>query len=82
MSRYRGNRQRCPHCVITYKQFNTGLTYAMVFDMMKDYSDDPRNWKYKRRHTVLGYWHSVKKRMWKEHFGECKKAKDYDEVPF
>jgi len=34
--------------------------------MMKDNSDDPKDWRYKRRRTVLGFWHQLKRDMYEE----------------
>lgn len=67
MSRYRGNADECPHCGMKYGRFTTGLRYYDVFLMLKDYSNDPSDWTYKRRGTVLGKWHQIKKQMWEYH---------------
>ena len=32
---------------------------------------DYEKWKYKRRNTVLGLWHQIKKSMWQEHLYYC-----------
>lgn len=45
---------------IDYDDFRTGLTFAEVRQMLWVHSDDPRDWRYKRRRTVLGLWHSIK----------------------
>jgi hypothetical protein len=34
-----------------YDKFRTGLTYDQVYDMMRDGSEDSKDWRYKRRHT-------------------------------
>ena len=70
MSNYHGNDETCPHCGMRYKALNTGLNYQAVHDQLKDNSTDPDDWKYKRRHTVLGYWHQLKKAAWKYHTEE------------
>lgn len=67
MSRYRGNGDKCPHCGITYRRFPTGLTFAEVRVMLWSPEDDPNTWRYKRRRTVLGYWHMLKLEWWKYH---------------
>lgn len=67
MSRYRGNNQECPHCGVRYAEFNTGLRYADVYLWFVNDDPDPANWKYKRRHTILGRWHQHKKEMWNYH---------------
>ena len=45
---------------MTYDAFRTGLTYRDVYYML---------WtrKYKRRHTVLGFWYQIKQEMWREY---------------
>lgn len=76
----------CPVCGFAYKKMRTGLTYQAVFDMLKDNSDDPADWKYKRRGTVLGYWHSLKREWWELHLIECEKSAEFEQqlaaVPF
>lgn len=62
-----------------YRQLNTGLTYQAVHDMMKDYRDDPADWTYKRRHTVLGKWHQLKKEMWAYHLWECEQQRRFEQ---
>lgn len=32
---------------------------------------DPSEWRYKRRGTVLGLWHSIKQDMWEHHKEMC-----------
>lgn len=75
MSRYHGNGQACPHCGLTYGRFRTGFSYYSVFEYLKDYSDDSSEWRYKRRATVLGAWHQIKREMWFAHveMGGCEK---------
>ena len=43
-----------------YDKFRTGLTYQTVWEMMRDESEDPSDWRHKRRGTVLGMWHQLK----------------------
>ncbi len=52
---------------LTYDEFRTGLTFREVRRMLWVHSDDPRDWKYKRRHTVLGLWHSIKRGLWERY---------------
>jgi hypothetical protein len=47
--------------------------------MLADYSPDRGEWKYKRRHTVLGKLFQIKQEMWSQHLDECGKE---DVVPF
>jgi len=73
MSNYVGNSETCKHCGITYKDFRSGFTYREVYVMLMDYSEDNADWKYKRRNTILGKWHQMKKEAWAHHRddGEC-----------
>ena len=45
---------------ISYDQFRTGLSYAVVYEMLWDR-------KYKRRSGVLGYWRQLKKEAYEEY---------------
>lgn len=73
-----------------YHELRTGMTYRDVYAMLWSGSDNPEDWRYKRRHTVLGFWHELKLSMWQEHLYMCEKqaeyeaeqAEDEDEVPF
>lgn len=68
MSRYHGNSCQCPNCGTTYGKFRTGMTYRDAYQMA---------WcrPHKRRHTVLGIWHQVKRELWEEHLGRCEDNK-------
>lgn len=57
MSQYSGNGERCPGCGTTYGQTRTGLSYRDVWLMLWHATE----FRYKRRGTVLGLWHSIKK---------------------
>lgn len=71
MSTYKGNADKCPHgCGLTYRRLKTGMSYYDVFVMLMDYSTDSGDWTYKRRNTVLGKWHEIKKSMWEYHCDE------------
>jgi hypothetical protein len=66
-----GRDKNCPHgCGLNYRKLRTGLKYLDVYTMLMDYSDDPADWKNKRRGTVLGKWHEFKKQMWSHHVDE------------
>ena len=93
MSTFRGNADRCPHgCGLTYRKLKTGLRYHDIFVLLMDYSEDPDEWKYKRRHTVLGKWFEIKQQMWQYHCDEggCDRdprnlevvREDEDPIPF
>ena len=62
---------KCPKCGLTYKDFRTGETFQSIKDMLWTASEDPSDWKYKRRHTVLGRWHMLKQQMWNDHVEQC-----------
>jgi len=62
-----------------YKDFRTGTTYDEVWLSMSDNSPDPRDWKYKKRNTVMGKWFQIKQEMWKKHIKECGIQKQWDE---
>lgn len=58
---------RGPDAPLTYEQFRTGLTFREVRRMLWVHSDDPRDWKYKRRRTVLGFWRQLKLQLWAQY---------------
>lgn len=80
MSRYRGNGRTCPTCGITYGDFRCLLvtTYREAFECLMDGSEDPADWRYKRRGTVLGYWHMIKLQEWEQHIKDCEEAAAYE----
>ncbi len=57
----------------------TGYTFAEVKDMLWVGSEDPADWRYKRRNTVLGHWRSLKLAMWEIHLGECEQQKEAED---
>ena len=73
MSCYSGNGDRCPYCELSYRDFRTGFTYRGIFELMMDCETDPKLWRNKRRRTVLGKWHQLKRELWTEHteLGAC-----------
>lgn len=75
MSRYAGNCEVCVHCGTTYGRFRTGLTYRDVWLMFWTPPDAERSeWKHKRRRTVLGKWHQIKRELWSHHLDLCELA--------
>lgn len=80
MSNYRGNGDQCPTCGMTYGDFRCPLitTYREAFECLMDGSDDPSEWRYKRRRTVLGYWHMCKKQAWEQHKIDCAEAAEFE----
>lgn len=49
-----------------YDRFRTGLSFKTVKQMLWVASKDSREWRYRRRRTVLGFWHSLKLALWLE----------------
>jgi hypothetical protein len=70
----------CPHCGLTYADLRTGLTYKEVRDMYWTSSTDSKDWKYKRRNTVLGKWRELKLSIWREHLYLCESLAVYEEM--
>lgn len=58
-------------CNIEYKDFKTGFSFNDIRQMLWRESQEKRNkenhYMFITRHTVLGRWHEIKQRMWKEH---------------
>lgn len=73
MSRYRGNDMECPYCGMKYVDFRcqTFTSFQEVKDSLWRSSDNPDDWRYKRKGTVLGLWHMTKKHEWEEHIRNC-----------
>lgn len=65
---------QCQTCGTEYDKFRTGFTFAEVRSMMYVASADPKDWRHKRRHSVLGFWHQLKKELWGYHLHECEMA--------
>lgn len=59
MSRYGSSRG-----VPEYDSFRTGLTFARVLREMRG------SFRYRRRRSVLGFWHQLKLDMWHEFSGQ------------
>lgn len=66
----------CPYCGLVYNDMRTGLTYSCIYSMLWSANEDPSTWRYKRRHTVLGLWHSIKRDQWHEHLHWCEKIEE------
>jgi hypothetical protein len=52
------------HNLPGYDSFRTGLSYRAVWEMLRNESDDPREWKYKSRGVILGMWHEIKLQLY------------------
>lgn len=62
--------ESCPTCAMVYKHLKTGLTFAVVRQMMM-VGPDAETWRRKRRGSVLGYWRELKVTAWRYHIAEC-----------
>jgi hypothetical protein len=79
VSRYCGNADKCDVCGITYRQLNTGMSYRDIWALFVDNHEDTSLWRYKRRHTILGKWHQIKKELWRYHTEvACPNSRDYE----
>jgi hypothetical protein len=63
----------CGKCGLKYADLKTGYTFREVWELLWVNSENPADWKYKRRGSVLRLWHSLKVEMWEEHLANCKK---------
>jgi len=57
-------------CQLEYKDLRTGLTFNEVRQMLWREAREKRKYNeymFITRHTVLGRWHEIKLRLWKEH---------------
>jgi hypothetical protein len=52
---------------VTYGETRTGITYRDVWLMLWHATE----FRYKRRGTVLGLWHEIKKSEWTRHLEGC-----------
>jgi hypothetical protein len=69
---------------VPYEDFKTGFTFGEIRNLMFSTSEDPADWRPKRRGSVLGFWKETKEDMYREYlrkFSEAKKAAD-SPVPF
>lgn len=80
MSNWKGNDDECPICELKYHKLRTGFTYAEIRMILWIGDPDYEKWKYKRRHTVLGLWFSIKQSMWAQHLVECEQMLMYYEA--
>ena len=79
MSRYHGNSEACAGCGLTYGALRTGLEWSDIWIMYWTPQDAPsETWRYKRRGTILGKWHQIKREMWAEHRAGCEPARELD----
>lgn len=71
----------CPHCGLTYKNLRTGYCYTDIYEMLWSSNPDPATWRYKGRHSVLGFWHEIKLTMWEYHLEECALSSEEYNLP-
>lgn len=71
VSRYIRNTDQCPYCQLTYERLRTNLSYVEVQRTLWVVSINSNEWRHKRRSSVLGKWHEIKQRVWKDHLDEC-----------
>lgn len=71
MSRYAGNNEQCPRCGLKYRDLRSGTTWEEVRLGLWTASNDPGDWRYKRRGSVLGKWHQFKQEAWLHHLEVC-----------
>jgi len=64
---------RCA-CGCTYAEHRLGLTFADARRMMWRASDDPADWRQKRRRSVLGFMRELKLQTWDALHGHCAEA--------
>lgn len=81
--------ETCSGCGLTYDQFRTGLSFGDVSLMLWHPSENPANWRSRRRSGVLGFWRQLKKDLWAVHQRDCAKPADpfedteqADEIPW
>lgn len=61
----------CPACALTYDAFRTGETFASMRQAMFVDAPDSSQWRYKRRNSVLGFWHQWKVALFRLHVTMC-----------
>ena len=69
----------CPTCGLKYKDMKTGFDFRSIQDMLFVDSNDPKHWRHKGRHSVLGLWYEIKRSMWRDHLGMCQDPKGQED---
>jgi hypothetical protein len=54
------------HGLPGYDKFRSGLTYQDVFNLLRDESEDPKDWRRKSRGVVLWHWHELKMQLYEQ----------------
>ena len=70
MGRKTSGRTRPTAPTLPYSEFRTGLSFEEVRRMLWTPSENPRDWRYKRRATVLGLWHQLKEQLYGRYLDE------------
>lgn len=70
--------EQCPNCGIRYGDLRTGETFQTIKDMLWVDDDDYRNWRHKRKGTVLGLWFQIKQSLWRDHLKQCEAAAEWE----
>jgi hypothetical protein len=60
----------CP-CGARYDDYRAGLTFADAKQMLWSASKDPRDWRCRSRHAVLGFMREFKLGCWNMEHGAC-----------
>lgn len=58
-------------CGLSYDAFRTRESFASIKAAMRSESTDPKDWRYRTRRMVLGFWHALKMTMFLSHVAEC-----------
>lgn len=64
---------------LAYADFRTGLTFLDVRQSLWVHSDNYKDWRHVTRHTVLGKWHELKRKMYAAYLDEFARG---DDIPF
>lgn len=72
----RWRHKRCPQCGARYRDLRTGLTWRDIVSLLWSNDPDPGTWRHKRRGTILGTWHQIKRGQWIAHLD----AHDYGDA--
>jgi hypothetical protein len=67
---------------VPYEAFRTGLTFREVRAMLWSPSDDPRQWRQKRRSSVLGKWREIKLELYDQYVGRLDLVADVQKSDF
>lgn len=63
--------ERCEHCGTTYALFRLEAPRTFREARALMFTSDPPPWRQKRRRSVLGFWHELKRMAWQYHLDQC-----------